>query len=86
MSTENQLIETLKSALEFADVRFDQAKVDKNYDLLCYLRDFQLEGFEERLSHFLGDVDERVRFAAAEVLIEQDSNKVSEYLEPFFVR
>ncbi|SMF66749.1 HEAT repeat domain-containing protein [Pseudobacteriovorax antillogorgiicola] len=83
VTDEKQVVESLKAALVLEDVRFDQAKVDKNYDILCYMRDFQLSGFEESISHFLKDSDERVRFAAAESLIEQESNEVAQYLEPF---
>jgi hypothetical protein len=80
---EEQVIEILKSALDFGDVAFDQMKVDKNYDILCYLRDYKLPGFIDRLAHFLSDPDERVRFACAEVLVDQDDPKVPELLERF---
>ena len=85
VTSEEKLVASLKSALNFEDVRFDQAKVDKNYDILCYLRDYKLEGYEESIGHFLNDVDERVRFAAAEALIEQESDKVASLLEPFLL-
>ena len=85
VSSEKQLVESLKSALTFEDVRFDQAKVDKNYDILCYLRDYKLVGYEDKISYFLNDVDERVRFAAAEALIEQESDQVPALLEPFLL-
>lgn len=80
---EEQVIEILKSALDFGDVAFDQIKVDKNYDILCYLRDYKLPGFTEKLAHFLVDHDERVRFACAEVLVDQDDPQVPELLERF---
>jgi HEAT repeat protein len=80
---DEQVIEILKSALNFEDVRFDQAKVDKNYDILCYLVDYQLPGFVDKVAHFLNDPDERVRFACAELLIEQNDPSVPGYLERF---
>ncbi|MGE0171757.1 MAG: hypothetical protein AB7T49_03195 [Oligoflexales bacterium] len=81
VSDEPTVVETLKSALNFEDVSFDQSAVDKNYDILCYLRDYQLGQFVPKLSRFVTDLDERVRFACAEVLIEQDNNEVPNMLE-----
>ena len=83
LGEEGQVIEILKGALEFEDVRFDQAKVDKNYDILCYMIEYKMPGFTEKLAHFLDDPDERVRFAATEVLIEQDDPAVPKLLERF---
>ena len=83
VGSEEQVFNVLMAALEFDDVRFDQAKVDKNYDILCYIRDYQFAGSEDKIAHFLKDSDERVRFAAAEALIDQESDDVSKYLEPF---
>ena len=83
LGDEDQVVEVLKSALDFGDIAFDQAKVDKNYDILCYLIDYPVPGFAEKLAHFLNDNDERVRYAAAEVLIEQQDAEVPGYLEHF---
>lgn len=77
------LLESLKQALNFNDVTFDQAAVDKNYDILCHLREFSLDGYFKEIAHFLKDPDERVRFAAAEALIEQNSDEVKVYLQDF---
>ncbi len=74
LGDEEQVIAILKSALDFGDVAFDQAKVDKNYDILCYLRDYRLPDFTKEIAHFLRDPDERVRYAATEVLLEQPDN------------
>ena len=76
---------SLIEALNFDVASFDQAAIDKNYDILCYLRDFKIEEVCERLSVFLHDSDERVRFACAETLIEQGDDSVSAKLEPFLV-
>ena len=76
------VVETLKKSLNFTDVAFDQAQVDKNYDILCYIREYKVPGFYSELAHFLKDPDERVRFAATEVLIEQDDPEVSAIVEP----
>jgi hypothetical protein len=83
LGTEDQVVEVLKSALDFGDVRFDQARVDKNYDILCYLIDYKVPGFADKIEHFLNDPDERVRFAATEFLIEQDDPRVPGMLERF---
>lgn len=84
LGEESEVIAILKSALDYTDVAFDQAKVDKNYDILCYLRDYQLPGFAKDVAHFLRDPDERVRFAATEVLLEQkDDPTVPPLLEHF---
>ena len=85
LGSESEVVEALYGALNFGEVSFDQAAVDKNYDVLCYLRDYQIPHFVEKIGHFLIDQDERVRFAAAEVLLEQQDGgvKISELLEPF---
>jgi HEAT repeat protein len=83
LGEEKQVIEILKEALDFGDVSFDQAKVDKNYDILCYMVEYKLPGFTDKLAHFTNDPDERVRFAATEALIEQDDPRVPELLERF---
>jgi hypothetical protein len=83
LGDESEVVEILKSALNFGDVAFDQAIVDKNFDILCYLIDYKVPDFEDKLGHFLQDHDERVRFACTELLIEQDSEKVPELLERF---
>jgi hypothetical protein len=83
LGEESQVVEILKSALDFNDVAFDQARVDKNYDILCYLVEYQLPNFADKLSHFLSDPDERVRFACVEVMIEQDDSQVPQFLERF---
>lgn len=83
LGVESQVVDILKSSLDFGDVSFDQARVDKNYDILCYLVEYQIPGFTAKLAHFLNDPDERVRFACAEVMIEQDDSSVPGFLERF---
>lgn len=83
LGEEDMVIQILKDALDFGDISFDQGKVDKNYDILCYLVEYKLPGFTEKLAHFLNDPDERVRFAAAEAMIEQDDAAVPTALERF---
>ncbi len=83
LGTTEQVVDVLKSALNFDDVAFDRDIVDKNYDILCYLRDYQLPGFVTKLAHFLTDPDERVRFACIEALLEQDSSDVPKLVESF---
>lgn len=83
IGTEEQVIAALFGALNFSDVSFDQLAVDKNYDILCYLRDYPLGSQASKLVHFLKDPDERVRFACSEVLIEQHDESLKPSLEPF---
>lgn len=83
LGEEVEVTEILKAALNFGEVSFDQATVDKNFDILCYLIDYKVPDFEEKLAHFLNDHDERVRFACAELLIEQEGAKVAPVLERF---
>lgn len=82
LADNDTVAKVLKSALNFEDVTFDQSAVDKNYDILCYLREFDLKGFFGEVAHFLKDPDERVRFAAAEALIDQKNPEVKTHLEP----
>lgn len=83
LTSEANIIEALKEALIFDDTSFDMGQTDKNYDVLCYLRDYKLPGFHAKLGHFLNDHDERVRFAAIEVLVEQDGPEIAGLLERF---
>lgn len=83
LSSEEVVVQGLISALNFGEVAFDQDQVDKNYDVLCYLRDYKLPNEVSRLSHFLKDTDERVRFACCEFLVEQDDPSVAGLVEPF---
>lgn len=83
LGDEDTVIEVLKDSLNYGDVDFDQNQVDKNYDILCYLRDYKVPGFAEKIAHFLNDHDERVRFAAVEMLIEQDEPEVPGMLEKY---
>ncbi|MEY4632329.1 MAG: hypothetical protein RIQ81_2449 [Pseudomonadota bacterium] len=79
------VVEGLKKALNFGDTTFDQAQTDKNYDLLCHLVEFKLGSFASELGRFLSDPDERVRFAAAEVMIEQNELTIVPLLEGFLM-
>jgi hypothetical protein len=83
LGQEQVVVDCLKSALDFGDVSFTQHIVDKNYDILCYLRDYQIPESIDQIAHFLNDPDERVRYAAAELLINQDTDAVREKLARF---
>jgi hypothetical protein len=85
LGSDQQIVEVLKNAIDFGEVSFDQDKVDKNYDILCYLVDYQLGDFAQKLTHFLRDPDERVRFACVETLVEQRTDTFQKDLEPFLV-
>jgi hypothetical protein len=86
IASETEIRDAMVSCLDFSDVSLDQQKVDKNYDILCYLHEFQLPlDAIISLFAFLSNLDERVRFAAVEVLLEQKSAKkeIAERLSPF---
>ena len=85
LGSDEEVAETLKSALNFEDVSFDQAAVDKNFDILCYLRDLPIGDYTEKVKHFLGDADERVRFACVEVLVEHGDEGMPVVLEPYLL-
>jgi hypothetical protein len=77
------VIDALESCLYFSDFAFDRDKIDKNYDILCYLRDYSLPDKGEKLLTLLEALDERIRFACAEVLLAQASPAGLKALEPF---
>ena len=83
IASQDQLCSLLESCLNYDEVSFDQSKTDKNYDILCYLRDYKLADHGRKITHFIKDHDERIRFAAAEILLEQDDKDVARELEPF---
>ena len=72
----------LFECLDFGEISLNQDKVDKNYDLLCYLREFELESPTE-LFVFMSAHDERLRFAASEALLTQRHEEIPRKLEPF---
>ncbi len=76
LADEAKVRAALIACLDFADVSLDQQRVDKNYDILCYLHEYQLD--EEMITSlfaFLNNLDERVRFAAVEALVEQQAHQ-----------
>ena len=86
VTDEESIVEILLSLLNYSDISFDQAAVDKNYDILCYLADYKSPIITDKIRVFLNDVDERVRFACIEVILNQDpDDSMKEYLEPFLV-
>jgi hypothetical protein len=83
LDKESLMVESLKGALDYNDVAFDQGAVDKNYDILCYLREYQVPDSVDQIAHFLNDPDERVRFAAAEFLIAQKTDAIKPKITKF---
>jgi len=79
--SEDHVVECLISVLNYEDVSFDQAQTDKNYDILCHLADYKRPGLADKIVHFLKDPDERVRYATAEALMEQDFAESKQYVE-----
>lgn len=82
LTSDSEMIAILLKALDFSDVSLDHDKVDKNYDLLCHLRDFPLPD-PLQLLPFLSEHDERLRFAVTEVLLSQDNSEIPGKLERF---
>ncbi len=80
---EKEVASALLACLDFSAVAFDRAKVDKNYDILCHLHDFDVSDLSRDIVHLLDDNDERVRFATAEILIKQKADYAAEVLEKF---
>lgn len=80
--SDERIVECLLSVLNYSDVSFDQSQTDKNYDILCHLADYKQAGLSEKIAHFQNDPDERVRMAAADVLMEQAFEESSRFLEP----
>jgi HEAT repeat protein len=83
ITDEASVIQALKDCLDFGEVAFDQDKTDKNYDILCYLADYKLPGYYDKIAHFLTVQDERVRYAAVELLCAQDDPEVAQLLEKY---
>ncbi len=80
---EDRMIELFKSCLDFEDTSFDLKSTDRNYDVLSYLRDYSVPNYKDKIAHFLTNHDEKVRFAAAECLIEQKYDGITSMLEKF---
>ncbi|MFK7871865.1 MAG: hypothetical protein AB8C84_01660 [Oligoflexales bacterium] len=84
LTDEEKRVEILQNCLSLDDVALEQAKVDKNYDVLCYLADYTCVDLK-KIVPFLKDPDERVRFAAAAVVIDNSGASGPEFLENFLV-
>ena len=80
---EKAVATALLACLDFSDVAFDRAKIDKNYDVLCHLHDFDVSDLNRDIVHFVDDNDERVRFATAKIIIKQKADYAAEVLEKF---
>jgi hypothetical protein len=86
IGTDQDVVESLEACLQFGDIEFDRNLVDRNYDLLCYLRDYPLADKGLKLLPYLKMHDERLRFAAVEVLLAQgDLNLIGQNLEIFII-
>ena len=86
VANQEEVINALESCLNYGDISFDQGTVDKNFDILCYLRDYSIpDELSAKIFHFLDDHDERVRFAAVELLLEQKEPNIPLKLEKFLL-
>lgn len=73
--TPDQVRDVIKDALFFGETSFDIYKLEKNYDLLCYLRDYQTPDFIDKIAFFIDNPDERIRCAAVDCLVEQEEKQ-----------
>lgn len=85
LATQEELIKSLHSTLDFGDIDFSQEIVNKNYDILCHLRNHPLPDNGKSLFHFLKAHDERLRVAAVEAILAQDLEENFVELEPFLL-
>ena len=79
--SEKELTRILEDTLIFGDIDFSQETVNKNYDILCHLRNHSLEDKGKKLFAFLKVHDERLRVAAVEAILDQDEEANYEKLE-----
>ena len=85
----NELIEkqevcaVLNEALEKSIKEFDHKKVEKNYDILCHLLDYDHQYDLSKVSKFLSHHDEKLRLAAAEIICKYKNNDFVGLLENF---
>ncbi len=84
LATPTEMVEILEGCLDYTDVSLDPDQTDKNYDILCHLRDYPLQNPHEKMLPFLQAHDERIRYAAAEALTHQPySLEITKILEKF---
>lgn len=83
LSDEATVVKTLSDGLDYGKVDFEPHKVEKNYDILCHLRDYSAPVDLAKMAHFLSATDERVRYAAVELITEKGSAEFLPQLEPF---
>lgn len=81
LATREELRDALWSSLAFGDIDFSAELVNKNYDILCYLRSQTLVDKGEKLFQFLKAHDERLRLAAVEAILHQDEEEHFQRLE-----
>ncbi len=85
LGTQEELQNALWSALTFGDIDFSQELVNKNYDILCHLRNQSLGDKSSELFQFLNAHDERLRLAATEAILHQNEEKDFQKLEKFLL-
>ncbi len=51
LSSQSEMADILLQSLNHGDVSFDQAIVDKNYDILCYLADYDVSSQLVHIAH-----------------------------------
>ncbi len=83
LASEESVASALEACLFLKDFDFDRDKIDKNYDILCYLRDYPLPDKGRSLVPLVQALDERVRLATVEVILAQGAPDCIEKVEKF---
>lgn len=74
LTSKQQVSQILFDLLDISDIHFDHTKVEKNYDLLSHLGDYEFYGDTEDINKVVQLIrakDERVRLAALEFMTEK---------------
>ncbi|MCY4380326.1 MAG: hypothetical protein OXC40_01990 [Proteobacteria bacterium] len=74
LTSDQRVSQELFTSLNLNEIDFDQGQVEKNYDILSHLCDFEFYGRDEdakKVAHFLKTKDERVRLVATELMTER---------------
>lgn len=68
------------SLLHTGDIFFNEKELEKRVEILKHLKDYEDGRIVKKVREFLHDLDDRVKFAAIEILANQKSDEVREDL------
>ncbi|MCY4443682.1 MAG: hypothetical protein OXC44_02645 [Proteobacteria bacterium] len=83
LAGEEEVVSALDACLDLGKVDFDQSKVEKNFDVLCHFLDYEHIPNLANIAHFIDDRDERIRYAAVEIVTEKGGKEYLSKLEPY---